>query len=76
MLATCTSSGVWTTAPCQFECRSTPAGDFCAAATATATFSGTISYEARLPNANYDDWDTLAEAPAPRVLMVSARGGR
>jgi hypothetical protein len=72
---TCDESGAWQETECPQSCATSALGAACVSV-ATATYSGTLAYEARGPNQGLTDWATApAELPARGVLVVSLRDG-
>jgi hypothetical protein len=76
-LRTC-AAGAWQDAPCASACKATALGAFCAEATALTPRSGTVLFEAKLPNPWLTDWEPTPSAyAAPLFLVVSqGAGGR
>lgn len=67
--------GSWSTTDCPTGCRQTALKAFCPDPVPTATYQGTMTYQARGPNADYSDWaSTVSTYPARGVLVISARG--
>ncbi len=70
-LRTC-HAGTWQSEACAQGCRTTALGQSCAPQTAMTLFGGSLSYEARLPTADYTNWESAkVKLPARRVLAVS-----
>jgi hypothetical protein len=70
-LRTC-NAGIWLNQACAQGCRTNALGPSCAPQIATTSLSGSLAYEARLPTADYTNWQsTKVELPARRVLAVS-----
>ncbi len=70
-LRTC-DAGTWLNQACAQGCRTNALGPSCAPQIATRSLRGSLAYEARLPTADYTNWDSLkTKLPARRVLAVS-----
>ncbi len=68
-------SGSWSQTACSSRCVDNPLQDFCAPNITTKTFTGTLKYEYRTPNAGMTDWaSTVSTAPASGLLVVSYQG--
>lgn len=71
-LRTC-DAGTWQATTCSSGCRTSTLSAFCAAPGSLKTLSGTVIFEARVPNAGLTDW---ASSPtpyyAPLLLVISA----
>jgi hypothetical protein len=71
----CDETGQWQDTVCSQGCQTSPLGAVCASLV-TTSYSGTLSYEARGPDAELTDWSTSAVVlPAQGVLIVSQRDG-
>jgi hypothetical protein len=71
----CDESGEWQGTVCSQGCQTSPLGAVCASVT-TTSYTGTLSYEARGPDAELTDWSTSTVVlPARGVLIVSQRDG-
>lgn len=66
----CDSNGLWSAEVCP-GCRATSFGALCSGKATTTSYSGTVRYETRGPNASYTDWGSLVTVPAIGVLVVS-----
>jgi hypothetical protein len=61
--------------PCATGCVENALGAQCAYADATATFTGRLSYDARIPKTDYTDWsDAPTQQVAKHVMVVSYAG--
>jgi len=74
-LRTCGAQGTWVNEACEGECRTSALGGFCAAASTTEAFTGTLEYEMVLPNEDVSDWSSETQfEPAGDVLVLSGDG--
>ena len=70
-LRTC-SGGNWTSSTCSSSCGTSTLGSFCRAPGALTTLTGTVLFQARMPNAGMTDWSaTPVQYPAPLFLVIS-----
>ncbi len=73
-LETC-GAGTWAASECAMRCVASALGSSCAPSLPTKHVSGTVRYEARVPNAERTNWsDTLSTLPAQHFTVLSYVG--
>lgn len=71
----CAEDGSWSWDECSTSCRDSPLGAFCAPTFPTSDLTGTLSYEARLPDTQFREWGEVFRAPAAGLVVVSLHDG-